>query len=358
MTGPAVALNARAAQRREIGGVERWARELTARLPRLRPERYRVLAPPPALAHRAGQAWEQAALPLAARGAALILSPANLAPLASRRNVVVIHDAAPLREPAWFGRAYGDWHRFALHRLARRARLILVPSSFVAGELTELLDVDPARLRVVAPGADGAGPVSPPGPAASTAARDTSRDAPAHLPDGPYVLALGTDSARKNVALLDAIAPALAAEGIEIVLAGSGRGYLRATSGGASAARRLGYVSDQQLPALLANATALAMPSLYEGFGLPCIEAMAAGVPVVAANRTALPETCGDAALLVDPDDRPAFAAALLRAARDPDLRARLIAAGRTHAAGFTWERTAQQVDRVLDEALAGPTLG
>src|SRR4051812_27622492 len=98
---PFVAINARAAVRAEIGGVERVAREMVARLP---PERYRVVKPPPFLAHRAGHAWEQFVLPLTR--AELIYCPANLAPLASRRNVVVIHDVAALRHPEWYSRPY------------------------------------------------------------------------------------------------------------------------------------------------------------------------------------------------------------------------------------------------------------
>jgi glycosyltransferase involved in cell wall biosynthesis len=96
------------------------------------------------------------------------------------------------------------------------------------------------------------------------------------------------------------------------------------------------------------------MPSLYEGFGLPCLEAMACGTPVVAADRTALPETCGDAALFADPGDPDAFAAALLRAATDDNGRARLIAAGLDRAAGFTWQRSAQLTDAALEAALLG----
>src|ERR671931_816764 len=96
---------------------------MSARLPRLNPERYRVIRPPEALAHRAGHAWEQGALPALARGARLIYSPANLAPVASRRNVVVIHDVAALRHPEWYSGFYVRYQRLLLPALARRARL-------------------------------------------------------------------------------------------------------------------------------------------------------------------------------------------------------------------------------------------
>ena len=320
--------------RSEIGGVERVSIELVTRLLALRPDRYRIVRPPRALAHAAGQAWEQGVLPLAAHGSRLLLSPANLAPLAGRRNVVYVHDAAPLREPAWFGRAYGAWHRFALRRIGAGALLLLVPSRFVADELQRLLGVEPERIRVIPPGVDkrfvpGAG------------AR------PAGL-ERPYVLALGTDSARKNLALLDRVAPALAERGLEVVVAGSGRSYLRNEP---RSARRLGYVPEDELPALYGHAKVLAMPSLYEGFGLPCVEAMACGTPVVASDTAALPEACGGAALLADPADPGAFAEALL-AAVGPE-RERLRAAGLERAGTLPWERTAALADAAVGELLA-----
>jgi glycosyltransferase involved in cell wall biosynthesis len=338
-TAPVV-INARAAARREIGGVERVTREMARRLPALRPDRYRVVEPPAALAHRAGHAWEQAALPALARGARLIYSPANLAPVASRRNVVVIHDAAALRHPEWYGAAYVRWQRAVLPRIARRARRVITVSEFSRGELTDTLGVDRDRIDVVPNGVDERfSPDADPEPARGRYGLDR-----------PYALVVATRIARKNAAALAEAARRLEAAGIELVAAGSGRAYMRDES--APGPRALGYVDDDLLPGLYAGARALLMPSLYEGFGLPCIEAMASGVPVVAANRAALPETCGGAALLADPDDPSALVAAAVAAATDDERRAALIAAGRERAGTFTWERAARTTDGVIEALL------
>lgn len=337
-----VALNARAAMRAEIGGVERHARELVERLPSLTEGRYRVVRPPGALAHRAGHAWEQAWLPLAARDCRLILSPANVAPLAAgRRNVVVIHDVAAIRHPEWYGRAYVAWQRALLPRLARVAGLVLTVSEFSKGEIVEVLGAAPERVEVVAGGV-----------AERFLAGGDARASRAALGLGerPYVLTVATRIARKNLAALDRTREALDARGIDLVAAGSGRGYMRA--GDAIAVRELGYVSDEHLPGLYAGARAFVLPSLYEGFGLTCLEAMACGAPVVAANRGALPATCGDAALLVDPSDPGAIADAVLSAATEGALRERLIAAGRERAARFTWDRTARATDAAIERLL------
>jgi glycosyltransferase involved in cell wall biosynthesis len=308
---PPVAINGRAAVRAEIGGVERVAREMVARLPR---ERYRVVEPPPALAHEAGHVWEQLVLPLTR--AELIYSPANLAPVASRRNVVVIHDVAALRHPEWYSRPYVAWQRALLPAIARRARLVITVSEFSRREIRDVLGVD---AQVIPNGVD-------------------ERFKPGEPKD--YALVVGTKIARKNLKAL----AALAAHGIEVVSAGSSRGYMRAE---ATHIRELGYVPDDELPKLYAGARVLLMPSLYEGFGLPCLEAMASGTPVVAANRGALPETCGDAALVVEPEE---FAEAAVAAATTEYHRLR--AAGLKRAARFTWERTARETDQAIGRLL------
>jgi glycosyltransferase involved in cell wall biosynthesis len=327
-----IVVNARAAARPELGGVERWARELERRLPALRPDGYRVARPPAPLTHRAGHLWEQAVLPVRARGARMLLCPANLAPLAFPRTAVVIHDAAALREPSWYSSAYAAAQRALLPRIARRAALVITVSEFSRRELAELLGLDPARVAVVHGGVDERfTPAADPGPA--RAALGLVR---------PYVLTVASRTARKNLGALDDAARALGAEGIDVVAAGGDRPQFR--SEGPGAVRALGHVRDDDLPGLYAGASAFVLPSRYEGFGLTCLEAMACGTPVVASDRGALPEVCGAAARYADPGDPPAITAALRAAIGDQTLRE----AGLRRAAGFGWDRTAHELDALL----------
>jgi glycosyltransferase involved in cell wall biosynthesis len=325
-----IALNARAAARPELGGVERWARELAARLPAL--GGYEVIRPPATLSHRVGHAWEQLVLPARARKTTLLLNPANLAPLAFPRNAVVIHDAAALRHPQWYSPLYSGWQRTVLPAIAKRARVVITVSEFSKRELRELLGVD---ANVVPGGVDRRfQPRADPEPA--RAALGLKR---------PYVLTVASRTARKNLASLDATARRLAHDGIDLVAAGGERPQFAddgaATSGGP---RALGHVPDAHLPGLYAGAAAFVLPSWHEGFGLTCIEAMACGVPVVAARAGALPETCGDAARYADPFDPDDIATQVEAAIGDDRLRE----AGPQRAALFTWERTARELDALL----------
>jgi len=332
-----VAIDARAATRPELGGVERWARELSARLPALRPRAYAVLRPPRALAHRAGHAWEQGVLPLrAARlGAVTVLCPANVAPLAFPRIVVVLHDAAVLRHPGWYSPAYAALQRRLLPLIARRARHVITVSEFSRAELRELLGLE--RMSVVRAGVDSA--FSP--------AADADRARAALGLTRPYVLCIASHTARKNLAALVPAARALAADGVDVVVAGGHRPQFAAERG-LEALRMVGRVPDELLPGLYAGAEAFALPSHYEGFGLPVLEAMATGTPVVATTAGALPETCAGAARLVE--DRADITEALEAVLADPEP---LRTAGLTRARGLTWDRTARAMDALLQAQVA-----
>jgi glycosyltransferase involved in cell wall biosynthesis len=313
-----IAIDARAAARPELGGVERWARELSARLPQLGD--YEVIEPPQALSHRAGHAWEQLYLPVRARRAEALLCPANLAPLAARNAVVVIHDAAPLRHPGWYSPAYARLQRRLLPRIARRARAVITVSEFSRNELSELLGVD---AHVIYGGVDP---------------RFNPHAEPAARPR-PYVLTVASHTARKN---LKALIPV--AKHIDVIVAGGHRPQF-AREHGLDALELLGHVADEDLPGLYTGASAFVLPSLYEGFGLPVLEAMACGTPVLASNTSALPETCGGAARLVEPNEWDTAVEDLLG---DPAEQQRLRQAGLERAAAFTWDTTARAVDAFL----------
>ena len=338
-----VVINGRATIRREIGGVERVARELSFLLPRLDPARYRVATPPRALAHRAGHVWEQTVLP--ALPADIVYCPAMLGPVRSKRNVVCIHDAASVRHPEWYSRTYAAYQRRMLPKLARRARLVITVSQFARAEVIEVLGADPDRVEVVRSGVSDA--FRPGADAAAARA--------AFGLDRPYVLTVGSLIARKNHARLIEAYAALRGR-LEtshmqppLVLAG-GFGWLYEEilaaperAGVAPHVRILGAVPDADLPLLLAGAGLFVYPSLYEGFGLPVLEALACAVPVVASDTTSIPEVLGDAGLYCDPLDSASITRGMADLLLDSALAQRLRAAGPQRAAQFSWERAARE---------------
>ena len=324
--------------------MERWARELSTRLPVIGKAKYQVEFPPSGFEHRLGQPWEQVLLPVkAARiSAPLILCPANLAPVASRNTVVVVHDAAPLRFPGDYSKAYVAWQRLVLPRIVRRARCVITPSEFSKQELVETCGADSAKVRVVSPGIRDE----------LRSAAKTSRPLGVMGLDEPYVLVVASKIGRKNLGVLQKASEELRKSGVSLVSVGGGRPEMRSGEPEASI-RSLGPVDESQLLSIYAGASALVLPSVYEGYGLPVIEAMASGVPVVCSNAAALPQAAGGAALLVDPHDCEGFASALMLVVTDQSVRSELIDKGLERTRGMTWDATARTIDSICLELIA-----
>ena len=269
-------------------------------------------------------------------------------------TVLTIHDVTMRLFPEWHPARRLALMGPALAPAASRADRIVTPSHHTREDVLKLLPVEPERVVVIPEGVD---PTFEPRPESEVAARL----APLGLRAGEYLLFLGTIEPRKNLTrLLEAVEAAGAGVG-RLVLAGGG-GWNNAAIRSAIArltragrVRALGYVPDDLRGPLLAGARAFVYPSLYEGFGLPPLEAMACGTPVLTSNVSALPEVMGDAALYVDPTDVSALTAALTTIWGDDALRADLRARGLARASEFTWDRTARltlDVYRsVLDEA-------
>jgi len=329
-----------------LTGVQRYAREVALALAAM-PERpaMTLLAPPDArdldafaaLAPRVvgpatGQAWEQLVLPRVARDGVL-LNLGNTGPLlAGAAQAVVIHDAGVFDTPESYGRAFRTWYRGLQRGLVLRGARILTVSRFSAGRLAHHLGVEaPATL-------EGGEHILRVEANASVLRRHA-------LEPGRYALVVGTGAAHKNLAALHAAMAELRSRGLVLAVAGAkDAAVFRGGVDAPGEVRALGRVSDAELRALYEGALCLLFPSRYEGFGLPPLEAMWCGCPVIAGPAGAVPEVCGDAALYCDAE-RPASLGTLVSSlADDAALRARLAVAGRARAAGFSWEMAARRL--------------
>lgn len=280
----------------------------------------------------------------------LLWVPAHVIPLIHPPSVVTIHDLGYLHAPE----THTKQRRRELHLTTRwsvkTARHIIAISETTKRDLVERYHVAPLKISVAPHG------VSDRFVRATQAEIAELRHRRA-LP-GPFILAVGTVQPRKNYAALARMVAKLRASGLPhtLVIAGK-QGWMSkqvideiAGDGNTGLVRFLGYLDDADLPALYSAADIVAFPSRYEGFGLPAIEAMACGTPVVVSNRGALPEVAANAALHADPADEDEFASALRRGILNSELRDGLIERGLLRAQEFTWERSARLTLSVLHE--------
>lgn len=334
-------------------GMQRYAGEVARRVMDLDPAA-RVVVPRDAVipdwlsaarvirCRTRGIVFEQLLLPWHARGA-MLLNLAGPAPLIKRDQLVVMHDVTPARFPKTFSRAFVLWYSLLYRVLARRARHLATVSEFSRGELAEVLHVDPARFALAPNGHEHA--------FAARADADEitlGTELAAHATHD-YVLCVGNLTPSKNLA---PVTRALAAAGIPVVVvgaAGSRRVFAHESSLDVPGIHLAGRLSDGELALLLRNARALVFPSLYEGFGLPLVEAQALGCPVIASDRASIPEVAGDGAVYFDPL-RPEDAVRRVNEL-DADQRKRLVASGRRNIARFSWDRTAEVLLELATDA-------
>jgi glycosyltransferase involved in cell wall biosynthesis len=359
-------------------GTENYAlnltRELLATGQDLAEHRFRLYfnnLPPPGLLD--GQA-EQRVIPfprlwthlrlsweMATRPPDLLFVPAHVLPLIHpRKSVVTIHDLGYLYYPEAHTPFQNAYLRWSTRFNARAAARVLADSQATSDDLVRHYHIPADKIVVVYPGRDESlAPVTDPAALSAVRAR--------YGLTGPYLIHVGTLQPRKNlIRLLRAFASLLAdielpppfLGGLQLVITGK-KGWLyndllaeiqKLDLAAEGRVVLTGYVPDADLPALLSGALAFVFPSLYEGFGFPVIEAMSCGTPVVCSNASSLPEVAGDAALLVDPLDVTALAAALARVAADEGLRRALSERGFRQASRFSWRQCAHQVLKVLEE--------
>jgi glycosyltransferase involved in cell wall biosynthesis len=295
--------------------------------------------------------WHRARLPVPVElftgRVDLFYSPDFVLPpaLPGTRTVLTVHDLSFLHYPDHFVPKLVRYLSRVVPRSVARADRVLADSEATRNDLTRLMDVAPEKVTVLYSGVD---PRFHPEPEPGERERLAARYG---IGARPYVLSVGTVQPRKNYARLIRAFSQLPGD-VELLI-GGGRGWLYeevlVEAARHERVRMLGFVADADLPALYRGAALFAFPSLYEGFGLPVLEAMACGVPVVCSNVSSLPEVAGEAALLVDPHDEAALTEAMQLGLTDKELRAEMVGQGLEQAAKFTWERAARQLLDVLE---------
>jgi len=328
----------------EMTGVQRYTTEILRRLSipvdRFFPDRWPAGGIP-------GHLWEQTALPFLL-GEGLFWNPTCPGPIAVGNQVVTVHDLTAIEHPEWFDRKYAIWNRLLTPLLLRRCRHVIAVSHYTKQRIQERYGVRSKKITVVHNGVDAR--FSP------TDDDDIERvRKELNIPAGPYVLSLSALQPRKNLRRVlnvwGRIQEAVSGP-ISLVLAG-GKGRPTVFNDFSiddppSNVHFTGYVDDDMLPALYSGAEIFAYPSLYEGFGLPVLEAMACETAVVTSNVTSLPEVAGEAAVLVDPYSEDEIERGIVELLRDDVRRTRLDRKGAKQADSFQWKETARKTEDVF----------
>lgn len=326
-----IVLNGRFLSRR-VTGVERYGREILSRME----NRCRVVV---TLENGIkGHLWEQFVLPSRLKSNSILWSPANTGPLVVGHQALTIHDLSPLEHPEYFSKSFSTWYRLFLPLLAKHVRVVFTPSHYVQQKVKTRFNIP--NVIVTANGVDTANFFPDALPPLTV------------LPD-KYILFIGSLQPGKNLQVLLEAWRQTRSEYPDLwIVLGGERGHVfdkvKLTTDGRVYC--LGYVPERDLPGLYAKARLFVLPSLEEGFGLPALEAMACGTPVIVSDGGALPEVVGDAALIFDKHDPVSLSAAIRSCLQNPDLSASLVARGFERIKKFSWQISAELIWNTLHE--------
>jgi len=289
-----------------------------------------------------GHLWEQLYLPTQLQHR-LLWSPGNTGPIGVSRQVVTVHDAASLDHPEWFERKFALWYAAMLPRLIRKVRAIITVSHFSKERIVRLTGAEPERVHVIYNGVDQRFQ-----PAAPEIVNQVRADFDL---SSPYILYVGSLEPRKNLEMLLEAWQLGNFDGATLAVAGASGNFFAKLHFASipKGVRLLGPVKDDVLPALYSGAAGFVYPSIYEGFGLPPLEAMASGCPVAVSDIPAHREVCGETAMYFDPfipEDISTTLRCLL--GLDETSRAPLVAQGLHRASLFNWQAGALETWRVL----------
>lgn len=325
-----------------MGGQQRVAVEVLKRLGDVT-----RLAPKRPLQGAKGHLWEQTVLPVLTRGK-FLWSPSATGPLAKSDQVLTLHDVAFLDAPEYFTPNFVRLYATLLPRLVKRVAKVVTVSEFSRERIAATLGLDAADVAVIPNGVSGE--FRPQGEAEIVATR-AALDLPPR-----YLLLQATSDKRKNLARVlsvwQQIAPQLDDDLWLVVSGNLSRQHIFGDIGEIKDLPRtklLGFVDEKHLAPLIAGAETFLFPSLYEGFGLPILEAMACGTPVLTADATATREIAGDAGLLVDPTSAESIAKGIMSLSADHGLRERLSAAGLERARLFSWAAAAEKYRKLFE---------
>jgi len=291
-----------------------------------------------------GAIWEQFELPIQTSGKQLI-NLCNAAPMFKHKQTVVIHDATPLKFPETFSFLFRCWYRFLMPVIGKLAKQVCTVSEFSKKEITDNYGIAFNKIKVI----------SESGEHIRRFVADESILTNYGLRKRAYILAVSSTAPHKNFKIIFEAFKHIKEPPFDVVIAGGVNPQVFAHNNEQlpEYVNHVGYVTDGELMALMANARWFVFPSIYEGFGIPPLEAMSCGCPVLASNAASIPEICGDAALYFDPFNAVELANLLMDVSNQPDLHDHFVKKGRERAAEFTWNKAAYQLLKHLTETIS-----